>query len=255
MTIGRALELARLTVAELEAVEAAQPPAAPVPPPSPSSPPVPAQAAAAGLSNPAAFFDVLRASKVLGPTLEPGEVDGCNAILAACAGKMPTSWTAYALATAFLETAGTMQPISEYGGNAYFHRMYDIEGARPAKARELGNTSPGDGVRYHGRGLVQITGKGNYTKATKELRAAGFDVDLIAEPDLAKRPDVAAFIMVNGMRDGWFTGKGLRAYLPNSPTLANYTAARRIINGQDRAADVAGYAATFFRALEAGGWR
>ena len=250
MTIARALELARLTVLELEAVEASTAPSAPIAPATPAKPPATPPAVTAGLTNPSAFFDVLRASKVLGPTLEPGEVSGCEAILSACAGKMPTSWTAYALATAFLETAGTMQPISEYGGNAYFHRMYDIQGASPAKAKELGNTSPGDGVKFHGRGYVQLTGKTNYERAGREL---GFD--LVGDPDLAKRLDVAAAVMVRGMIEGWFTGKGLRAFIPNEPTLQNFTAARRIINGQDRAADVAGYAMTFLKALQAGGWR
>ena len=250
MTIGRALELARLTVAELEAVEAAQSPAASAPPLPPASPPVGAQAGAAGLSNPAAFFDVLRASKVLGPTLEPGEVDGCNAILAACAGKMPTSWTAYALATAYHETAHTMQPISEYGGPAYFHRMYDIQGARPAKARELGNLTPGDGAKYHGRGYVQLTGRVNYERVKSEL---GFDV--VADPDLAKRADVAAAVMVRGMIEGWFTGKGLRTYIPAAPTAKHFENARKIINGTDKAEMIAGYAMTFLKALQAGGWQ
>lgn len=250
MTVSRALELARLTVAELEAVEAAPTPSGPIVPARPATVSAPALAGTAGLSDPAAFFEVLRHSQVLGPDLTDGEVSGCNAILAACAGKMPTSWAAYALATAFLETAGTMQPISEYGGAAYFHKMYDIQGARPAKARELGNTSPGDGVKYHGRGYVQLTGKTNYERAGREL---GFD--LVGDPELAKRLDVAAGVMCRGMLEGWFTGKGLRAFLPNSPTLANFTAARRIINGQDRAADVAGYALTFMKALQAGGWQ
>lgn len=36
------------------------------------------------------------------------------------------------------ETAGTMQPVKEYGGQSCFKRVYDIQGARPAKARDLG---------------------------------------------------------------------------------------------------------------------
>ena len=62
---------------------------------------------------------------------------------------------AYVLATTNLETGYTMRPINEFGGNAYFKKMYDIKGDRPSKARELGNLSPGDGIKYHGRGYVQ----------------------------------------------------------------------------------------------------
>ena len=224
--------------------------AAPTVAPTPAIPSAPSPGATAGLSDPKAFFDAMRATKVLGPVLDADEVSGCEAIHNACAGHKPTRWTAYALATAFLETAGTMQPISEYGGPSYFRKMYDIEGARPDKARELGNLTPGDGVKFHGRGYVQLTGRRNYLKAGAEL-----GVDLIADPEAAKRPDVAAGVMVRGMIEGWFTTKKLGDYINNAPDLKQFTNARRIINGQDRAADVAGYAMTFLAALKAGGWR
>lgn len=248
--LAQAETLAGLNDAQAALEEALRAPAASTGPATSATPSTPTLGAAAGLSDPKAFFDAMRATKVLGPVLDAGEVSGCEAILAACAGHMPTSWTAYALATAFLETAGTMQPISEYGGPAYFRKMYDIEGARPDKARELGNLTPGDGVRFHGRGYVQLTGRRNYVKAGKEL-----GVDLVADPEAAKRPDIAAGVMVRGMNEGWFTGKKLNDYIASNPDLKQFTAARRIINGQDRAADVAGYAMTFYAALKAGGWK
>lgn len=201
--------------------------------------------------NEAAFFDVLRGSKALGPSLSAEEVSGCQAIVAACRStSWGAAWTSVALATAVVETAGTMQPIKEYGGTAYFRRMYDIEGNRPAKARELGNLTPGDGAKYAGRGYVQLTGRKNYQRAGS---ATGHD--LVANPDLAMRPDVAAAIMVRGMQGAWFTGKGLSHYLPatGAATLAQFKEARRIINGQDRAAEIAGYALEFQNALQAGG--
>ena len=208
------------------------------------APPAPAQ----GLRKPAAFFSTLRAGKMLGPVLSQDEVSGCEAILEACAG-WPASWTAYALATAYHETAGTMQPIMERGGPAYFARMYDIQGQRPAKARELGNMSPGDGARYAGRGYVQLTGRANYVRASKML-----GVDLAGNPDLAMRPDLAAKIMRRGMEEGWFTGKSMASYLPDPATVQHFTNARRIINGTDRAADIAGQAMAFQSALAAGEW-
>jgi putative chitinase len=232
---GFTLEEVRLLDAAIDrafAVESAAPPAPPA-------------------FNEAAFFDVMRGSKALGPTLSADEVSGCQAIVGACrAAGWGAAWTADALATAVVETAGTMQPIKEIGGAAYFRRMYDIEGNRPAKARELGNLTPGDGVRFAGRGYVQLTGRKNYLKAGTALGH-----DLAGNPDLAMRPDIAAAVMVKGMEGAWFTGKGLADYLPRSGsgTFAQFKEARRIINGQDRAAEIAGYALEFQRALQAGG--
>ena len=153
-------------------------------------------------------------------------------------------WLAYALATAFHETAFTMQPIRERGGLAYFTRMYDIGGNRPDKARELGNLSPGDGAKYAGRGYVQLTGKTNYRRAGQSL-----GVDLLRRPDLAMEPAIAAFIMFQGMKDGWFTGRGFDDYLDGRHS--DYRNARRIINGTDKADAIADYAIKFEAALDA----
>lgn len=192
----------------------------------------------------AEFFDAIR-SGILGPTLSTSEIDGVKAILAAAAG-LQISWVAYMLGTAFLETAHSMQPIHEFGGPAYFRRRYDIEGQNPALARRLGNTVPGDGVKYAGRGYVQLTGRANYFRAEQALGQP-----LIASPDLALRPDIAAGVMRRGMTEGWFTGKKLSDYLPAA---GGFVQARRIINGQDRADDIAEYARQFQAALVAGGW-
>ena len=203
------------------------------------------------LHNPDAFFAKVRAG-LLGPTLSYIEVSGCEAILAAMEG-LPISWAAYALATAYLETAHTMQPISEYGSVAYFTRRYDIQGNNPDKARELGNLQPGDGALFRGRGYPQMTGRKNYERADKKLGLGGA---LIKNPDLAMRADVAAKIMRRGMEEGWFTGKSFASYLPNAGAagIGPFTQARRIINSQDRAEEIAGYALQFQDALSTGQW-
>jgi hypothetical protein len=205
----------------------------------------------AKLANPATFFDSLRKG-ILGPTLENDEVDGCNAILKAVGDDdWPVAWAAYALATAYHETAHTLQPIHEYGGPKYFFRMYDPAGARPKVARELGNTQPGDGVRYAGRGYVQLTGRRNYRRAGQEIGK-----DLEGNPDLAMRPDVAAKVLVAGMKSGWFTTKTCSACMPNPVgDTASFVKARTIINGRDKAGLIAGYALKFQDALRAGQWR
>ncbi len=203
-------------------------------------------------AKPAAFFDQLRRTNILGPVLSPEEVTGCTAILTACGDAgWPIADTAYGLATAYHETAGTMLPIKEYGGTAYFTRMYDIRGARPDKARILGNLTPGDGARFCGRGYPQLTGRKNYLKAGTALGH-----DLVGNPDLAMRPDIAAAIMVRGMREGWFTNQDLDDDLPRSgpATLSQFIASRDIINGRDKAEKIAGEAMVFQQALLAAAW-
>lgn len=191
------------------------------------------------------FFDQMRTG-LLGPKLDQSEIDGCNALLDAMEGA-PIAYIAYALATAYHETAHSMQPISEYGGDAYFFRMYDPKGNRPDTARRLGNTENGDGARFRGRGYVQLTGRRNYKRAGDEI-----GVDLIADPELAKRPDVAAKVMRRGMTEGWFTSRSFNDYLPpqGSASFQQFVSARRIINGLDRADDIASYARQFQAALQ-----
>jgi putative chitinase len=202
------------------------------------------------LSVPRAFYDSLRAG-LLGPTLSPQEVNGCMAVLDAMEGT-PLAWAAYALATAYHETASTMLPIKEYGGETYFTRMYDVTGARSQMAVANGNTCAGDGPRYCGRGYVQLTWKNNYARAGREC-----GVDLVADPDLALNPEVAAKVLRRGMEEGWFTGKELNDYLPASgrATSGQYAYARYIINGSDKAQQIAAHAKQFEDALVLGGWQ
>jgi predicted chitinase len=201
------------------------------------------------VANPASFFDALRGT-LFTPSLTQSEVNGCNVILDAMAGE-PLGWTAYALATAFHETAGTMQPIQEYGGNAYYTRLYDVTGAYPQRAIQNGNTEPGDGIKYCGKGFVQLTWKNNYARAGREI-----GVDLIDHPELAMAPNIAAQVLRRGMTEGWFTARKFNDYLPASgpAALGQFVMARRIINGLDRANLVADHAEHFQSALQAGGW-
>ena len=62
---------------------------------------------------------------------------------------------------------------------------------------QLGNTEAGDGFKYRGRGLNQLTGRGNYARYGALLK----NVDLIADPDLANDPATAARISVVYMKD------------------------------------------------------
>lgn len=52
--------------------------------------------------------------------------------------------------------------------------------------KDLGNTKPGYGVKYKGRGIFQITGYANYLKYGEKL-----SVDLVNNPELAASPEIA----------------------------------------------------------------
>lgn len=57
----------------------------------------------------------------------------------------------------------------------------------------LGNTQPGDGWRYRGRGLIQVTGRRNYEAITEELaEVVGSVPDFVLQPDLLENPRWAA---------------------------------------------------------------
>lgn len=77
----------------------------------------------------------------------------------------------------------------ESGG---LHWLVELWGPTEAQKRyegraDLGNTQPGDGYRYRGRGLIQITGRANYQRVSTALM-----VDLVNEPERLGEPDLAA---------------------------------------------------------------
>lgn len=90
---------------------------------------------------------------------------------------------------AVLATIGTevrgFKPINEFGGPKYFKDNYE-------NRKDLGNVHPGDGVKYHGRGYVQTTGRDNY-RALKSV----LNVDTEANPDLLLQPENAAVALAH----------------------------------------------------------
>ena len=96
--------------------------------------------------------------------------------------------------------------------------------ANIAYGNRMGNTAAGDGWKYRGRGLIQITGKKNYGACGEAL-----GLDLIAQPELLEKPQHAC------MSAAWFWAtSGLN-------TLADLgafdTITQRINGGQNGAAD------------------
>ena len=190
------------------------------------------KAAEANPINDKMFFDTIRSLLFKGG-LNQKQVDGLNVLLNELNG-LPINQVAYALATAYHETAYTMQPIEEYGkgrGRDYGKRLTMARKPYPAHL-----------PIYYGRGYVQLTWFDNYQKAGQKL-----NLDLIANPSLALQPEIAGKIMRLGMIEGWFTGKKLGDYI--GLYWADYVNARRIINGIDKAQKIANEAAAFELAL------
>ena len=193
------------------------------------------------------FFDHVRASLFAGKLLQE-RVDGLTHLLDEWETRHSdedTRWLAYALATACHETGFTMQPVSEQGGVRYLTYMYDPQSPNPRRAvlaLANGNLHPGDGVRFSGRGYVQLTWANNYRRIGDLI-----GIDLLAHPERALEPEIAARILFEGLIGGWFSGVGLGRYFTTKTT--DWKNARRIINGVDCADKIAGYARAFFAAL------
>ena len=156
---------------------------------------------------------------------------------------------AYVLATGHHEAAAWIY-YKELGGVDYFTKLYDIQGQRPAKARELGNVNKGDGARFCGRGPVGITGRGNYRRQSKKL-----GIDLESSPELAEQADIGAKLLVEGMRDGDYRrrldGRPYKLSDYFDGKRCDYIGARNIVNGgQDKAQLIASYASAYYAALD-----
>ena len=145
---------------------------------------------------------------------------------------------AYMLATAKHETGHTFEPITERGNRSYFNKYDPVLANTPERRKraiEMENTQQGDGFKYRGRGYVQLTWKKNYRKSGEYLKK-----DLVNNPELALDQKNATKIMIYGMETGMFTTKKISSYI--SEDTADYLNARRVINGMDKAATIAGYA-------------
>ena len=204
------------------------------------------------------FFDRVRLH-LYKHGLDQEAVDGHTAILDRWEKTLPKEddrWLAYMLATVYHETDRRMQPVEEnlnYSAKRllevfpkYFQSAEEAASyaGKPEKianhvyANRLGNDDEksGDGWRYRGRGLVQITGKANYAK----FKIAG-------TPDDALDFDIALTMLFEGMFKGVYTGYALKDFFDGRKE--EWVEARQIINGFDRAQDIADYARHYYSAI------
>lgn len=201
--------------------------------------------------NSKAFFDSIRQSLFSGK-LNQGIVDTANSILTACTKYNVTDpyQIAYVLATAKHEAYhpeynSNWDPVREGYAKTNAGAIKAVTQLFNAgKIRENYALPKANGLSYYGRGLVQITHPGNYIAIGRRL-----GIDLYGNPDLALSREVAADILVVGMKEGIYTGKKLSNYF--TATVHDNLNARRIINGTDQQARIAAFADKFLVALKA----
>ena len=126
---------------------------------------------------------------------------------------------AAAAATLKAEVGSSLAPVSEgypSGTNPYDY-FEGVYGAGTSIGSKLGNTATGDGYRYRGRGFIQLTGKSNYATFGKRVNQ-----NLLANPDLALNPTVAAQVLA-----AYFKDRGVAA----AANRGDWQAVRRYVNG------------------------
>ena len=133
-----------------------------------------------------------------------------------------------AVATVVTEVGPNFRPIREYGRRPYFSHMYDGR-------RDLGNTRPGDGARYYGRGYIQLTGRANYRAYGKRL-----GVDLEKRPGMALRTDVGARVLADyfkehGVADSARRGQWRDVRRKVNGGLNGWTRYKRVVSSLERA--------------------
>lgn len=200
------------------------------------------------------FFAYVRGN-LFGGSLSQNQVDGLNALLHAFFryGSGRRSHLAYVLATAQLETGSRIEPVRETFADSDAEAVRRLD--RSWKNGRLGNTPVSKrywqpdslGRSWFGRGFVQLTHEFNYQGELRDAVLAEFGVDIHLQPDQVMNLEISAFIIVYGMTHGTFSGKSMDDYLNDRSK--NYTGARAVVNGNNKARTIAGFANKYERAL------
>lgn len=116
-----------------------------------------------------------------------------------------------------LTMIGILATIRTEVGRSYLPLPEEASGKAYEFRRDLGNIYAGDGVKYKGRGYIQITGRDNYYNYGQALK-----IDLVNNPDLALDPKIAMDILLLYFRD-----RHIQAYCNDK----NWEKVRRLVNG------------------------
>ena len=121
----------------------------------------------------------------------------------------------YNLCGKLREAAFLATVIHESGHFRYTREI--ASGAAYEGRKDLGNIYKGDGVKFRGRGLIQLTGRSNYERASKAL-----GVDFVSNPQLLEQPRYATQVSC-----WWWADKGLNEVADTG----NFRKVTRIVNG------------------------
>jgi len=203
--------------------------------------PGPSETEESSMGLPAIFFDTVR-KPLFGGGLNQSAVDNMNLIVGFWLENYPNNplnQLAYVLATVRAEVGSNMRPVREAFAKT------DAEARSKLAGRAYAKSAGPFGHAYYGRGYVQLTHLSNYRTQGEKL-----GIDLVQFPDRALETEVALQILVNGMMGGDFNGQGhgLAHYV--NATRQDFVGARRTVNVQDRAAEIAGFAEKFLQALK-----
>jgi len=121
-----------------------------------------------------------------------------------------------------LRLAHVMAQLAHESGG--FRYMEEIASGRAYEGRkDLGNSVPGDGVRYKGRGPIQVTGRANYRTFGRAL-----GIDLERHPELAEIPSIGLAVSV-----AYWTARGINAAADRDDLVAVTRAINGGTNGLD----------------------
>jgi murein DD-endopeptidase MepM/ murein hydrolase activator NlpD len=156
-------------------------------------------------------------------------------------------WLAYILGTAYHETGYVVRPIRETGRDNEADVVRLLEAAyEKGRIKKRYWLPQENGQRFYGRGFVQLTWADNYKRVGQ---AIGLGTALYDRADMALDRPPSVKIIYKGMIDGLYTpGHTLPRYFAPGRT-AEWVNARRIVNGYDKAEQIADYAKTYLAAL------
>lgn len=152
-------------------------------------------------------------------------------IEAATAQKLTRPQIAYVLATAEHES-DRFATLEEYASGAAYEGRAD-----------LGNSRPGDGRLFKGRGYVQLTGRNNYRAYGTRTGIRVLELPYI----LMNWASLSVYVIVDGMMRGAYTGRKLEQFVNRDQQ--DFRNARRVVNGLDQADKIAAQAQAWLSKL------
>lgn len=203
-----------------------------------------------------AFFKSVRKSLFNG-RMTALQVSGCERLWDAwdAYGYGLDTGLAYILAVSYHETGKRMQPVREGYGTSTADTIRRLDKAFSAGQLRWVKT-PYWRKGWFGRGDVQLTHEANYNGKLRQAVQAEFGVDIHEDPDLVLRPDISAFILIEGVSKAVtlksdFTAFSLEQYINETKT--DYDNARKTVNPNEKDSykTIGDYARKFETAIRA----